>query len=426
MLSVKLHKWKLMSNKSQISTYSKPAYVYIPLISQNDDNVTLLVKKGDYVYKGSIIARRKGTFRIPIHSSVSGTVVGFKEKYYLNGKLEKCIVIENDYKEKYQVNKGVKRILSKYSKDEFIELLKECGIVGLGGSGFPTYVKYSGKKKLKTLIVNAVESEPYITCDSKLAIEKCEEILEAIDAIIEINQIPEAIIAVKKTNTEFIHTFNNFMGTYLRMKLVLVPDSYILGYEKNLIQYIKKINCSNHPINDGIVVNNISTIYAIYQALKYQQPLTERVITFTGDALKKPQNILVKNGVLTSEIIEQIGGYKKNKKIQFIAGGPMMGKALPSDELVTTSNLNCVLVMKDNTIKEASEACVHCGKCTLYCPSRLSPILIKEYLNRPKQLKQLKPERCIECGICTYLCPSRIKVREAVKEAKEKVVGGRQ
>lgn len=424
MLSVKLHKRKKMSSREQLSVYHKPAYVYIPLISQNDDNVTLLAKKGDYVYKGSIIARRKGNFRIPIHSSVSGTVTGFEEKYYVNGKLEKCIVIENDYKEKYQVNKGVKRNLTKYTKEQFLELLKECGVVGLGGSGFPTYVKYNGKKKIKTLIINAIESEPYITCDSKLASDKCEEILEAIDAIMEINQIPEAMIAVKKTNLDFIHTMNNFIGTYLRIKLVLVPDSYTLGYEKGLIQYLKHINYTNYPIDAGIVVNNISTIYAIYQALKYQQPLTERIVTFTGDGLKKPQNVLVKNGVLASEVIEHIGGYKKNKKIQFIAGGPMMGKALPSSELVITPNLTCVLVLKDNLSKEVAEACIRCGKCVEYCPAHLSPILIKEYHNYPKLLKELKPERCIECGLCTYLCPSRIKVRDAVIEAK-KQVGGR-
>ncbi len=425
MLSVKLHKWKKISSKTQASIYNKPAYVYIPLISQDDDNITLLVKKGDYVYKGSIIARRKGNLRIPIHSSISGTVVGFEEKYYQNGKLEKCIVIENDYKEKYQVNKGVKRNLTKYSKEEFIELLKECGVVGLGGTGFPTYVKYSSKRKINTLIINAIEAEPYITCDSVLAASKCEEILEAIDAIMEINQIPEAIIAVKKTNTELIHTINNFIGTYLRIKLVLVPDIYTLGYEKKLVQYLKHVSYQKYSMDVGIVVNNISTIYAIYQALKYQHPLTERMITFTGDALKKPQNVIVKNGVLVEEVIEHIGGYKRDKKIQLIAGGPMMGRAIPSSDLVVTSNLNCVLVLKPNTGKEVSEVCVHCGKCVEYCPTRLSPVLIKEHLNHPKILKQLEPQRCIECGLCTYLCPSRIKVRDMVQEAKQKVGGSK-
>lgn len=420
MLGVRLHEWKNMSTKVKTSIYNKPTYVYIPLISQNDNNVTLLVKKGDYVYKGSIIARRKGNFRIPIHSSVSGTVVGVDEKYYLNGKTEKCIVIENDYKEKYQDNKGVKRNLNKYTKEEFIEILKECGVVGLGGAGFPTYVKYSEKKKIDTLIVNAVESEPFITADYALAIEKCEEILEAIDAIMDINQIKEAFIAVKKTNIELIQVFNNFIGTYLKIKLVLVPDFYTMGYEKGLVQYIKRKKYRNYPTDIGIIVNNISTIYSIYQALKYKQPITERIVTFTGDALSKPQNVLVKNGVLASEVIEHIGGYKKNKVVKFIAGGPMMGKSIPNSELVITPNLNCVLVMKSNTSKEVSEACVHCGKCVDHCPAFLSPVLIKENIDNGKVLKQLKPERCIGCGICTYLCPSKIKLRDIVKQAKDK------
>lgn len=418
MLGVKLHKWKKMSIKVPMSTYHKPAYVYIPLISQSDKNVTLLVKKGDYVYKGSVIARRKGNFRIPIHASVSGTVKGFEEHYYLNGEKIRCVVIENDYKEKYRENKGIKRNISQYNKQEFIELLKECGVVGLGGAGFPTYVKYNSPKKIDTLIVNAVESEPYITSDYTIAVEKCEEILEAIDAIMEINHIPEAMIAVKKTNVELIDVFNNFIGTYLKIKLVLVPDSYTMGYEKGLIEYVKKVSYPNYPNAVGIIVNNIATIYSIYQALKYQQPITERVVTFTGDALKKPQNILVKYGTLASEVIEQVGGYKRNKTLQLIAGGPMMGESIASDQLVITSNLTCVLVMKYKSTKQVSEACIHCGKCVEYCPAKLSPVLIMEHRDQPAYLKQLKPERCIGCGLCTYMCPARIKVREFVRLAK--------
>lgn len=419
MLGVKLHKWKVMSTKAPIYTYNKPAHVYIPLISGNDTNITVLVKKGDYVYKGSIIARRKGNYRIPIHASISGVVKGFEEKYYLNGQKIRCVVIENDYKEKYEVNKGVKRNLTKYTKQEFIELLKECGVVGLGGSGFPTYIKYNNPRKIETLIINAVESEPYITSDYAIIKEKCEEILEAIDATLEINHIPEAIIAVKKTNTEIIRIFNNFIGTYLKIKLVLVPDSYTMGYEKGLIEYVKKISYPNHPNAIGIVVNNVSTIYSIYQALKYQQPITERIVTFTGDALKKPQNVRVKYGTLTSEVVEQIGGYKRNKTIQLVAGGPMMGTGMVTDDFVITSNLTCVLALKAKSKEIVSEACIHCGKCVEYCPAKLSPVLIMENKNRPNYLKQLEPNRCIGCGLCSYMCPARIKVREFVREAKE-------
>lgn len=419
MLQVKLKKHKNMSTKHQMIIYNKPTYVYIPLISGSDSNLTLLVKKGDYVYKGNILARRKGKFRISIHSSVSGVVTRIEEKYCYNGTKVRTVVIENDFKEKYQNPKGVKRNLNKYTKQEFVEILKECGVVGLGKSGFPTYVKYNGPKRIDTLIVNAVESEPYVTSDFTTAMSKCEQILETIDAIMEINHIKEAIIAVKKTNVELINRMKDFIGTYLKIKLVLVPDSYTMGYEKGLIEYIKKTTYEEKPTSIGIVVNNISTIYAIYEALKYQRPLTERVVTFTGDGLKKPQNVRVKIGTLASEVIEHIGGYKKNKKLQFVAGGPMMGVSLPTDELSITPNLACVLVLKENTKKEIEEACIHCGKCVEYCPSKLSPVMIMENKNIPKMLEQLQPERCISCGLCTYLCPAHIKVREEIKKIRE-------
>lgn len=420
MLEIRMKKWKKMSTKLPINIYNKPALVSIPLISQADDNITLLVKKGEYVYKGSIIARRKGNQRIPIHASVSGTVIGFEEKTYLDGRIIKCVVIQNDFKEKYQENNGGKKNIADYTKAEFIETLKECGIVGLDGSGFPTYIKYSGRKKLQTLIVNALETEPYVTADFALTLEKCEEILETIDAIMEINHIPEAYIAVKKNNTALINVLNNFIGTYLKIKLVLVPDFYTLGYEKNLVKYITGKSYQKYPINIGIIVNNISTIYAMYEALKYNHPLTERVVTFTGDALKSPQNVWVKLGTSTKEVIDAIGGYQKNKNLVFIAGGALMGTSLATDDLAITPNLTCVLVLKNNTKKQVVESCIRCGKCVEFCPVKLSPVLIKEAIDQEKMRQKLQPERCIGCGLCSYICPAKINLRKFVKEAKIK------
>ncbi len=420
LLDVKLNRNRHMSTKKKLSIYDKPKYVYIPLISGNDTNLTLLVKKGSYVYKGSVLARRKGKFRIPIHSSVSGKVVRIEDKYCYNGKKVNTVVIENDFQEKYKDSKGVKRNLSRYTKQEFIEILKDCGVVGLGGAGFPTYVKYNSPRKIETLIVNAVESEPYITSDYTTFMTKCEEILEAVDAIMDINKIPEAIIAVSRENIKLINHIKDFIGTYLNIKLVLVPESYKMGYEKELIKYIKKINYQAKPINVGIVVNNVSTVYAIYEALKYQRPMTERIVTFTGDGLKKPQNIRVKVGTLASEVIESIGGYKKSGKLHFVAGGSMMGQSLPTDSIPISPNLPGVLILKEDTKREVETICIRCGKCVDYCPSKIAPILIKENINKPKMLKELQPERCIECGICSYICPARIELLKIVKQAKEK------
>lgn len=415
----KLPGMKKMSDYKKIGIYNKPAFVYIPLINQNDDNITLLVKKGDYVYKGSILGKRKGTLRIPILSSVSGTVVDFVEKHYTNGKLVKCAVIQNDFKEKVE-NETKRKEINKISKKEFIDLIRDKGIVGMGGSGFPTYIKYDTDKKIKTLVVNAVECEPYITSDFALLKEHCEEILECIDALLDINDIDEAIIGVKKHNIQLIKILENYVGSYLRIKIKKVPNLYPMGWEKSLVMATTGVSYKSLPLEKGIVVQNVATIYAIYEALKYDKPLVERVITFTGEKLKEPQNVLVKVGTPVKEVIDVIGGYKDNKSMQFIAGGPMMGTSLPSDDLVVSPNLNCVLAIYEIDELPATK-CLRCGKCVEACPAKLAPVMIKDNINKAERLKELEPLRCVECGLCTYVCPAKINVREFVRAAKGKV-----
>lgn len=417
MIGTRIPKFKKMSTTKKINIYNKPKIVYIPLISQSDTDLTVLVKKGDYVFKGAIVAKRKGNLRIPIHASVSGTVLDIEEKTCFNGELVRCVAIENDFKEKVEKRVSVKKELSDFDKDKFIEIIKEAGIVGMGGAGFPTYVKYNTTEKISTLIINAVECEPYITADYMLLMSKCEEILEAVDAIMDINNIDEAIIAIKKNNPTLKNHLDNFIGTYLKIKLVEVPTFYPMGWERNLVKYIKNVCYTKLPIEQGIVVNNVSTIYAIYEALKYDRPLTERIVTFTGEMLKEPQNVLVKIGTPASEVINFIGGYKDTSDIKFVAGGPMMGLNLPSDELIITSNLNCVLVLKGHNNALPSE-CLRCGKCVNLCPTKLSPVLIKDNVRNSDRLIELQANRCIECGLCSYICPAKIPVREFVKQAK--------
>jgi len=415
-VGTKIDAGKELTKKRKLNFFTRPKYVYIPLISGDDRNITTVVKKGDYIYKGSIVAKRKGNFRLPIHSSVSGVVIDFVEKKYIDGTLVKCVVIENDFKEKIEEKQAVRNKINNFSHEEFVSRLQECGIIGMGGFGFPTYVKYNTNKKLKTLIVNAVECEPYITADFVLIKEKCEEILEAIDAIMEINGIKECFIGVKK-DTTINELFENYLGTYPKIKLVTLPNIYPIGWEKNLVKYIKNINYRTTPLEKGIVVNNISTIYAIYEALKYNKPLIERIVTFTGDMLKNPQNVYVKIGTPVKDVIEAIGGYKRNKDVVICAGGPMMGSSIADDDFVIASNLNCVLVMKKLN-KEKSLECFRCGKCVSICPSKLSPVLIKDSLSKVESLTGLNADKCIECGLCSYVCPSKINIRECVKEAK--------
>lgn len=401
-MRVRISKHRLTEEK--LAIYNKPKKVYIPLISGNDTDITILAGIGEYVCKGSIIGKRKGDFRIPICSSVSGTVIDFEEHTCFNGKKVKCVVIENDFKEKIETKSLGKKNINSYTKEEFLDCLKENGIIGMGGAGFPTYIKYESKN-IKTLIINAVECEPYITADEKLAKLKCEELLEVIDAILEINDIDEAFIAIKKGNTTLKELFDNYIGTYLKIKVVQVPNFYPMGWEKNLIKIVTKKDYDKLPSEAGIIVNNISTIYAIYEALKYNKPLIERIVTFSGN-LNNKQDILVKIGTPVKEILTSLGA--KGKII--IAGGPMMGTEV-DDDLVISANQNCILSF--DQIECDPSSCLNCGKCVQVCPAKLSPVMIMKN-NQP----YLESKKCVECGLCSYICPAKINVREFVRKAK--------
>lgn len=410
-MRVKISKHKSVNDK--LLVFDKPKIVYIPLISGDDTNITILVNKGEHVYKGSMIAKRKGDFRIPIHSSVSGTVLDFEERSCFNGSKVKCVVIENDFQEKYEQNIQVNNKLSSYSKEEFVNLLRDSGIIGMGGAGFPTYVKYDNND-LKTLIVNAVECEPFITADYMIASKKCEEILETIDAILEINHMDEAIVVIKENNEVIRQLFDDYVGTYLKIKVKCVKDYYPAGWERNIIKDVLKKEYDSIPSECGVVVNNISTIYAIYEALKYNKPLIERIITITGD--KFNENIMVKVGTSVSEIIKSLC---LDKSGIMVSGGPMMGNRV-SDDLVISANQNCIMLLNKEDIEFTN--CIKCGKCTEACPVRISPVTIMKMLTSKKknlnELTKLQSTRCIECGLCSYICPAKLNLREFVKEAK--------
>jgi electron transport complex protein RnfC len=236
----------------------------------------------------------------------------------------------------------------------------------------------------------------------------------------EINKISKGIIAVKESNYGLIGILQEYIGTYPNISIAVVRNVYPMGWERLLIKEILDVDYEKIPSEKGIVVNNISTIYAIYKALKYHKPISKRVVTITGEMIKKPQNVIVKLGTPISKVIEEIGGYKEETKIRFIAGGPMMGVAVPTDELIVTKNLNSVVVINgDEEIEPIT--CLRCGRCSYVCPAKISPVLIRDKVGDFESLKYLQPERCIECGLCSYICPSKIDVREAVKEAKKEI-----
>ena len=400
-----------------IDTTFKPELVYIPLENRYGNTYKYLVKEGDYVYKGQVVAINK-YHNFPIHSSVSGYAVCGSNKIISNGKKIKCVVIENDFKEKYEKSKLKKKDISKYTKEMFINDLRENGISGLGGADYPTFLKYS-IDNIKCLVVNAVECEPFVSCDKVVVANYADNILEAIDNILDIMKIPRAIIAISNNDVKSIRMFNKYIKTYPNISLSLVENAFPNGWERLVIRNTLGIEYDRYPSDKGIIVNNVSTIYAIYEMFKYNRPLTERVITITGTGIKKRKDVKVKIGSLASDVINEIDEYKNIKKPLFVVGGPMMGKSMPCDDVVITKDVTSILVIDDNF--EKNLPCIKCGKCTMVCPVNIMPVLIMENINNIDNLNKLKCNKCIGCGLCSYICPSKIEVREFVNIAKEKV-----
>ena len=404
---------KIKPNKKIVDNL-KIQIIYIPLESSLGYKYKLKAKVGDYVCIDDIIGTNITTDLV-IKSSVSGTIVGLEKKYISNGKLVDCVVIENDFKEKYRNKLGKKNDITKYSKESFIHLLKTGGITGMGGSDYPTFIKYDTKEKIKYLIINGVECEIYSSSDSALMYNHPEEILESIDAIMEIMDIDKAYIAVNEKNTTVIKTFLKHINTYPNIKIYPIINAYPSGWEKMLVNETLGLTYETNPLEVGVITDNVSTIYAIYELLKFNRHQTEKIVTIAGPGIRKPANYKVKIGTNLSEIILKTEDYSKIKNPVLVAGGAMMGTSIPSDELIITKDLNTILVLEDR--EEKTQKCIKCGKCNEVCPVEIMPVMI---IDNPKDSQKLKIDKCINCGLCSYVCPSKIEVRELLKSLKEK------
>ena len=387
--------------------------IYIPLVINFSTNCKLLVKKGDKVKIKQVLATSE-ELDFGIVSPVSGNIKEISECTYLDGRTVKCIVIEIKGKDKKY--KEVDSIPD-YTKEEFLEVLKTCGVTSMGGGNFPTYLKY--EPLLSVLIVNAVECEPYISSDYALAKEKYKEIIETISSIIKINNIRTCYIAINKKHSDLISLYNEYVNNYSRINIVSVNEFFPMGWEKILVKEITGLSYNNLPQEKGVVVNSISTIYAMFEALKYNKVVDRRIVTISGDRINNPTNAVLRIGTNIKDIYKKFD-LKEEESIKLIAGGPMMGRALPDNNLIVTPNLNSVLFIDDFDEKNISP-CYRCGKCIEVCPVDIVPVLIKDNVSKNKDLKKLHPEKCIECGLCSYICPSNIDVRSFVKKAKRSV-----
>lgn len=385
---------------------------YIPMIVNASIDCTSLVSVGDKVKKNSPIIK-SNVLDYEILSPLNGVVKKIDKYTYLDGNKIDTIVIEKKGKDSPLKAKELEEI----TKDEFVNKLKEYNVIGMSGTGITEYIKYDAI--LSTLIVNAVECEPYITSDYLVSKNKYKEIVEIINYIIKINSIRECYIAINEKHTDLISLYSEYTKNLSKIHIVSVKDVYPYGWERSLIKDILNIDYKTYPQEKGIVVNSISTIYSIYEVFKYNSVIDKRIITIGGDRVKKPFNAIVKIGTNLIDLINKID-LVEDDTIKCIAGGTLMGRALPIDDLVVTANLNAILFMDDFLDKKVYP-CFRCGKCNDVCPVDIVPILIKDKIGENKDATKLKPEKCIECGLCSYICPSNIDVRSFIKKAKRGV-----
>ncbi|MCH3977342.1 MAG: RnfABCDGE type electron transport complex subunit C [Bacilli bacterium] len=393
--------------------------VYFPLASANGKPVNVLVKEGDHVLIGTKILERTD-FYVPQFASVSGEVVANENRYNAAiGRVAPHLVIVSDGKQTMLVNPLKKIDVEKANQEEIVSLIKEAGIVGLGGAGFPTYIKYDKAKNVDAVLINGVECEPYLTTDYLFMKMYAESVVEGAEILRKAAGAKEAVIAFKVHKHPLAEIYTRALEGHQNVRFVEVPDLYPMGYEKTLIREIFHREYARLPIECGIVVNNAQTAASVYRALVLAEPLVNRLVTISGDGIVNPINIQVPIGTPVEKIVEAAGGYT-GEQVLLVSGGPMTGRTMPNDQWVIQSSMGAVTVLKPLEYRKQSAACLRCGMCSYKCPIGLQPVEIKRALDAKDhvRLEKLETLRCVECGLCSYVCPSKIEISDAVKRAK--------
>ena len=378
-----------------------------------------VVKKGDHVLKGQMIADAGGFVSAPVYSSVSGTVKGLEQRFNPTGTKVECIVIENDGEYSEAEYEPVKP-LDELSREEILEMIARAGIVGMGGAGFPTRVKLSPKEpdKIDYIIANCAECEPYITADYRRMLENTKDLVSGMRVVLSLFPNAKGIFAVEDNKKDCIEKLNQVVANEPRMDVKALMTKYPQGAERQLIYAVTKraINSSMLPADAGCIVDNVETLIAIHNAVINGRPLTERVVTVSGDAVETPGNFRVLLGTNHRELIEAAGGFKTEPE-KLISGGPMMGFAMVTLDAPVTKTSSSILAFKEDVVaKNPETACINCGRCVEVCPSRIIPSRLADYARRQDEesFVAMNGLECVECGSCSYVCPAKRQLKQAI------------
>ena len=402
-----------------------PKQVVIPLQQHIGAPCSPLVKVGDKVLRGQKIGDGEGLC-VPVHASVSGTVVAIEPRPHTSGRMVNAIVIDNDFQDTTIPTHPNTAPLEELDNDEVLHAIREAGIVGMGGAAFPGNVKaLSAMGNVDTLIANACECEPYITADDSLLRTNPEHVLEGMLILGHVLKPNRMVLAVEDNKAEAIEKVQGLLKDYPHVELAALPTRYPQGAEKQLIQSLTKreVPPGQLPVSVGCAVFNVSTYAAVYRAVRLGLPLIQRIVTISGEAIAEPQNFIVRIGTPFHDLIEVAGGLH-DKTERVISGGPMMGIAqsdLSVPVIKATNSILCLL--KDENGAAENPVCLRCGKCCSVCPMRLHPLYMYRFTNagRVDELQRLNVLDCIECGSCAFTCPGKLPLVETFRKGKQMV-----
>lgn len=408
-----------------------PSQVVIPLGQHIGAPATATVKKGDEVKVGTIIAQAGGFVSANIHSSVSGKVLKIDNVYDSSGYPKPAVFINvegDEWEEGIDRSPAIVKECNLDAK-EIVAKISAAGIVGLGGATFPTHVKLSPPpgNKAEILIINAVECEPYLTSDHVLMLEHGEEIMIGVSILMKAIQVNKAVIGVENNKKDAIAHLTKLAAAYPSIEVMPLKVQYPQGGEKQLIDAVirKQVKSGALPISTGAVVQNVGTVFAVYEAVQKNKPLVERIVTVTGKKLSRPSNLLVRIGTPIAALIEAAGGLPENTG-KIIGGGPMMGRALLSPDVPVTKGSSGVLILdREEAVRKPMHDCIRCAKCVGVCPMGLNPaFLMRDTLYKSWETAEKgNVVDCIECGSCSFTCPANRPLLDYIRQAKKTVMG---
>lgn len=418
-----------LSSEAVVETLAIPKQVIVPVGQHLGAPATPVVKRGDEVKVGQLIAKSSGFISANIHSPVSGKVFKIDNVYDASGFRRPSVIINVEGDEWLDTIDRSEDICAdiKLNQKEITDKLNEMGIVGLGGATFPSYVKLMVPegKKVDYLIINGVECEPYLTSDHRLMMEKGEEMLIGATILMKGLNTNKAMIGIESNKPDAIDHLKKLATKYNGISVHPLKVKYPQGSEKQLIKALtgREVPSGKLPLEVGCVVNNVGTAYAVYEAVQKNKPLFERVVTVTGKSVRKPSNFLVRIGTPVKDLIEAAQGLPDDTG-KIISGGPMMGKAVLNTDIPVVKGTSGILLMADGDARRGEpNTCIRCSKCVSVCPMGLEPFLLSKSSKLAKYddvEKELVMD-CIECGSCSYTCPSNIPLLDYIRLGKNKV-----